>query len=217
MVTSAKSSVPTVTDQAAAMQLGQCAKNLATCLAELRTSAQKVEHRKNISSFTSIGNQPSSYGLGCRTDREGFLLFVVLIELVSKWCMYFCYLSSFYRLKKPVAPWRLTLLSQQSRLWGVSCKMPRWRRLTPSWSRCLANQWVIYVAVSRVRWFCPDISIPKYNFSICPQFETLYFSWKSVLKTWAAPQSQLDPPWLSCSHALHKEMNITQVCAASLE
>lgn len=42
MVTSAKSSVPTVTDQAAAMQLGQCAKNLATCLAELRTSAQKV-------------------------------------------------------------------------------------------------------------------------------------------------------------------------------
>lgn len=45
MVTSAKSSVPTVTDQAAAMQLGQCAKNLATCLAELRTSAQKVEHR----------------------------------------------------------------------------------------------------------------------------------------------------------------------------
>ncbi|XP_029314184.1 talin-2 isoform X3 [Cottoperca gobio] len=46
MVTSAKSSVPTVTDQAAAMQLGQCAKNLATCLAELRTSAQKVVHRR---------------------------------------------------------------------------------------------------------------------------------------------------------------------------
>ncbi|KAM8893732.1 talin-2a isoform 2-T2 [Spinachia spinachia] len=42
MVTSAKSSVPTVTDQAAAMQLGQCAKNLATCLAELRTSVQKA-------------------------------------------------------------------------------------------------------------------------------------------------------------------------------
>uniref|UniRef100_A0A8C1IPQ9 Talin 2a n=1 Tax=Cyprinus carpio TaxID=7962 RepID=A0A8C1IPQ9_CYPCA len=40
MVSSAKSSVPTVTDQAAAMQLGQCAKNLATCLAELRTAAQ---------------------------------------------------------------------------------------------------------------------------------------------------------------------------------
>uniref|UniRef100_A0A8C1JL94 Talin 2a n=1 Tax=Cyprinus carpio TaxID=7962 RepID=A0A8C1JL94_CYPCA len=40
IVSSAKSSVPTVTDQAAAMQLGQCAKNLATCLAELRTAAQ---------------------------------------------------------------------------------------------------------------------------------------------------------------------------------
>ncbi|KTG37052.1 hypothetical protein cypCar_00003661 [Cyprinus carpio] len=43
MVSSAKSSVPTVTDQAAAMQLGQCAKNLATCLAELRTAAQTLE------------------------------------------------------------------------------------------------------------------------------------------------------------------------------
>lgn len=42
MVTSAKSAVPTVADQAAAMQLGQCAKNLATCLAELRTATQKV-------------------------------------------------------------------------------------------------------------------------------------------------------------------------------
>uniref|UniRef100_A0A672SYF4 Talin-2-like n=1 Tax=Sinocyclocheilus grahami TaxID=75366 RepID=A0A672SYF4_SINGR len=42
MVTSAKAAVPTVTDQAAAMQLGQCAKNLATCLAELRTAAQKA-------------------------------------------------------------------------------------------------------------------------------------------------------------------------------
>ncbi|XP_075906783.1 talin-2 [Nelusetta ayraudi] len=42
MVTSAKSSVPTVKDQAAAMQLGQCAKNLATCLAELRTAVQKA-------------------------------------------------------------------------------------------------------------------------------------------------------------------------------
>uniref|UniRef100_A0A8C2I829 Talin 2a n=1 Tax=Cyprinus carpio TaxID=7962 RepID=A0A8C2I829_CYPCA len=40
IVSSAKSSVPTVTDLAAAMQLGQCAKNLATCLAELRTAAQ---------------------------------------------------------------------------------------------------------------------------------------------------------------------------------
>lgn len=42
MVSSAKSAVPTVADQAAAMQLGQCAKNLATCLAELRTATQKV-------------------------------------------------------------------------------------------------------------------------------------------------------------------------------
>uniref|UniRef100_A0A8C9VX09 Talin 2b n=1 Tax=Scleropages formosus TaxID=113540 RepID=A0A8C9VX09_SCLFO len=42
MVTSAKSAVPTVTDQAAAMQLGQCAKNLATSLAELRTATQKA-------------------------------------------------------------------------------------------------------------------------------------------------------------------------------
>lgn len=47
MVTSAKSSVPTVKDQAAAMQLGQCAKNLATCLAELRTAAQKVPTHSN--------------------------------------------------------------------------------------------------------------------------------------------------------------------------
>ncbi|XP_063053777.1 talin-2 [Engraulis encrasicolus] len=42
MVSSAKSAVPTVSEQAAAMQLGQCAKNLATCLAELRTAAQKA-------------------------------------------------------------------------------------------------------------------------------------------------------------------------------
>ncbi|XP_040927043.1 talin-2 isoform X2 [Betta splendens] len=42
MVASAKSAVPTVAEQAAAMQLGQCAKNLATCLAELRTATQKA-------------------------------------------------------------------------------------------------------------------------------------------------------------------------------
>lgn len=48
MVTSAKSSVPTVKDQAAAMQLGQCAKNLATCLAELRTAVQKVRTRREV-------------------------------------------------------------------------------------------------------------------------------------------------------------------------
>ncbi|XP_075821487.1 talin-2 isoform X2 [Microtus pennsylvanicus] len=42
MVSSAKAAVPTVSDQAAAMQLSQCAKNLATCLAELRTASQKA-------------------------------------------------------------------------------------------------------------------------------------------------------------------------------
>ncbi|XP_072258202.1 talin-2 isoform X2 [Pyxicephalus adspersus] len=42
MVASAKAAVPTVSDQAAAMQLGQCAKNLATSLAELRTATQKA-------------------------------------------------------------------------------------------------------------------------------------------------------------------------------
>lgn len=46
MVTSAKAAVPTVMDQAAAMQLGQCSKNLATCLAELRTATQKVHSFK---------------------------------------------------------------------------------------------------------------------------------------------------------------------------
>lgn len=42
MVVSAKAAVPTVSDQAAAMQLSQCAKNLATSLAELRTATQKA-------------------------------------------------------------------------------------------------------------------------------------------------------------------------------
>ncbi|XP_077174038.1 talin-2 isoform X1 [Paroedura picta] len=42
MVASAKAAVPTVADQAAAMQLSQCAKNLATSLAELRTASQKA-------------------------------------------------------------------------------------------------------------------------------------------------------------------------------
>lgn len=60
MVTSAKSAVPTVADQAAAMQLGQCAKNLATCLAELRTATQKVSvHntvRDSVIHLTGAGN-----------------------------------------------------------------------------------------------------------------------------------------------------------------
>ncbi|XP_008943585.1 PREDICTED: talin-1-like, partial [Merops nubicus] len=43
MVAAAKATVPTITDQASAMQLSQCAKNLAAALAELRTAAQKME------------------------------------------------------------------------------------------------------------------------------------------------------------------------------
>ena len=42
MVTASKSTVPTISDQASAMQLSQCAKNLASALAELRTASQKV-------------------------------------------------------------------------------------------------------------------------------------------------------------------------------
>lgn len=65
MVTSAKSAVPTVADQAAAMQLGQCAKNLATCLAELRTATQKVSvHSTDRDSKISL------------TDTDGLLLLV---------------------------------------------------------------------------------------------------------------------------------------------
>lgn len=58
MVASAKSAVPTVADQAAAMQLGQCAKNLATCLAELRTATQKVSLHNAVSMIllTDAGN-----------------------------------------------------------------------------------------------------------------------------------------------------------------
>nr|XP_047911866.1 talin-1 isoform X1 [Anser cygnoides]XP_047911868.1 talin-1 isoform X1 [Anser cygnoides] len=43
MVAVAKATVPTITDQASAMQLSQCAKNLAAALAELRTAAQKAQ------------------------------------------------------------------------------------------------------------------------------------------------------------------------------
>ncbi|XP_007441071.1 talin-1 isoform X1 [Python bivittatus] len=43
MVAAAKATVPTVSDQASAMQLSQCAKNLAAALAELRTTAQKAQ------------------------------------------------------------------------------------------------------------------------------------------------------------------------------
>uniref|UniRef100_A0A8C6KCN5 Talin 1 n=1 Tax=Nothobranchius furzeri TaxID=105023 RepID=A0A8C6KCN5_NOTFU len=43
MVTACKATVPTISDQASAMQLSQCAKNLASALAELRTAAQKAQ------------------------------------------------------------------------------------------------------------------------------------------------------------------------------
>ncbi|NWW04880.1 TLN1 protein, partial [Oreocharis arfaki] len=43
MVAAAKATVPTITDQASAMQLSQCAKNLAAALAELRTATQKAQ------------------------------------------------------------------------------------------------------------------------------------------------------------------------------
>ncbi|XP_013858220.1 talin-1 isoform X2 [Austrofundulus limnaeus] len=43
MVTACKATVPTITDQASAMQLSQCAKNLASALAELRTASQKAQ------------------------------------------------------------------------------------------------------------------------------------------------------------------------------
>ncbi|XP_044299828.1 talin-1 isoform X4 [Varanus komodoensis] len=43
MAAAAKAAVPTISDQASAMQLGQCAKNLASALADLRTAAQKAQ------------------------------------------------------------------------------------------------------------------------------------------------------------------------------
>ncbi|XP_033951567.1 LOW QUALITY PROTEIN: talin-1 [Pseudochaenichthys georgianus] len=43
MVTASKATVPTIGDQASAMQLSQCAKNLASALAELRTTSQKAQ------------------------------------------------------------------------------------------------------------------------------------------------------------------------------
>nr|XP_046231076.1 talin-1 [Scatophagus argus]XP_046231077.1 talin-1 [Scatophagus argus]XP_046231078.1 talin-1 [Scatophagus argus] len=43
MVTASKATVPTISDQASAMQLSQCAKNLASALTELRTASQKAQ------------------------------------------------------------------------------------------------------------------------------------------------------------------------------
>ncbi|KAK7832742.1 hypothetical protein U0070_026938 [Myodes glareolus] len=47
MVSSAKAAVPTVSDQAAAMQLSQCAKNLATSLAELPCGPMEIDSALN--------------------------------------------------------------------------------------------------------------------------------------------------------------------------
>lgn len=49
MVAASKATVPTITDQASAMQLSQCAKNLAGALAELRTASQKVSGSRALS------------------------------------------------------------------------------------------------------------------------------------------------------------------------
>ncbi|KAM3599464.1 uncharacterized protein V6R79_006136 [Siganus canaliculatus] len=43
MVAASKATVPTISDQASAMQLSQCAKNLASALTELRTTSQKAQ------------------------------------------------------------------------------------------------------------------------------------------------------------------------------
>lgn len=107
MVTSAKSAVPTVADQAAAMQLGQCAKNLATCLAELRTATQKVlvSHWKIVNPFTSSS--------GCVMHRWAYVTSVF-----------------FSRPMKPAVPWRLTQPSKLYRHWRASSKTPRCLLLT---------------------------------------------------------------------------------------
>lgn len=48
LVTSSKTAVPTVAEQAAAMQLGNAAKNLQTALAELRSAAGKAQASINF-------------------------------------------------------------------------------------------------------------------------------------------------------------------------
>lgn len=49
MVAAAKAAVPTVGDQAAALQLGNFAKSTATALSELRTASAKVHQYAVIS------------------------------------------------------------------------------------------------------------------------------------------------------------------------
>lgn len=66
MVAAAKASVPTIQDQASAMQLSQCAKNLGTALAELRTAAQKV--KRPFQPWDSRCRTPTP-GVGGTSDR----------------------------------------------------------------------------------------------------------------------------------------------------
>lgn len=61
MVTAAKATVPTISDQASAMQLSQCAKNLASALAELRTASQKV--MLSVDQYCFVVNPSRALGL----------------------------------------------------------------------------------------------------------------------------------------------------------
>lgn len=51
--------------------------------------------------------------------------------------------------------------------------------------------------------------LSRSRFFFCP----FCFSWRNVLRIWAAPPRPSVPPWLSCSRAPHREMNTTQVGA----
>ncbi|XP_035383856.1 talin-2-like isoform X2 [Electrophorus electricus] len=54
MVASAKCSVPTVTDPSAALQLGLCARNLDTSLAELHTAIKQVQEASGVEEMDSV-------------------------------------------------------------------------------------------------------------------------------------------------------------------
>lgn len=77
MVASAKSAVPTVAEQAAAMQLGQCAKNLATSLAELRTATQKVT--------TPPAGKGSLFPAALCSVCQGFRITGIAVEMLVSW------------------------------------------------------------------------------------------------------------------------------------
>lgn len=51
----------------------------------------------------------------------------------------------------------------------------------------------------------------QFKFPLRLYFLEWFFSWKSALRSWAAPPSQSGPPWLSYLPALHKAMNTTRV------